>query len=394
MANCGATYGAFAAASALPAICLVQIAGEFHLNDAQSGLIFATGAAVSFVTLPVFGLLAERIGKRGLLAGGLTLLLVGLAVFRAAPHYSILLAASATLGLASSIIEALVSPLVTDLCPRRTAPVMNLVHACYQVGLVVVAIGAGTYLAVGGRWTATFWPLMVMTALLAACFALTRFPAAVVPEAPHGVLSLLRQPAFWLCAVGMAVAGGVEVGVTNWVSSYLQREFDLTTAGAALADRFGLVDSAPLLGGMGLVLFAAPMVVGRWFYGSIAERFGCVRTLLASSVISLGALTGLGFSATATAAVAWLAILGLAISGMWPTLLSYAGTVIPAGLPTLYSLLAMAGLLGVAGCSWGIGQLADVVGLQGGLTALAAPVLLGMAAFAALPAATSAGKKR
>ena len=53
--------------------------------------------------------------------------------------------------------------------------------------------------------------------------------------------------------------------------------------------------------------------------------------------------------------------------------------------PTLFALLSMAGLLGVAGCSWGIGRAADTFGLQAGLTLLILPVLAGLAACAALP---------
>jgi fucose permease len=187
----------------------------------------------------------------------------------------------------------------------------------------------------------------------------------------------------------MAAAGGVEAGVINWVSSFLQRQFDLTAGGGWLAEHLGLADPAPLLGGIGVALFAAPMVVGRWFYGSIAERFGYLRTLLLSSVISIIGLAGLGFATTATMAIIWLSVVGLAVSGMWPTILAYAGATIQASPPTLFALLAMAGLLGVGGCSWGIGQLADAYGLQAGLTALILPMLAGLAALAVLPGATA-----
>jgi len=362
----------------------VQIAEEFQLSNARCGLIFATGAVVTLVTLPPFGILAERLGKRVLLTVGLALLLMGLAVFRAAPNYPVLLFASALLGVASSIIEALISPLVADLSPRRTAPPMNLVHACYQGGLVIVAVGAGAHLAVGGAWRAAFWPVMIVSALLALVFAVTPFPPALAPEAAHSVARLLRQPPFWLCAVVIAAAGGVEVGVTNWVASFFQREFDLAGAGARLAVRFGLIDPGPLLGGLGLALFAAPMVVGRWFYGSVAERYGYIRTLLASSLASMVALGGLGWSSTPVASLLWLSVLGLAVSGMWPTVLTYAQSIVPAGPATLFALLAMAGLLGVAGCSWGIGRIADSFGLHRGLTALGIPALVAVVALTLL----------
>ena len=385
LVNSGCMFATFASANVLPAICLVQIAAQFGLSDAQCGLLFAVGPMITFVALPLFGLLAERLGKQWLLAGGLALLAVALEIYRVADGYALLLLGSATMGVASAVFDALASPLVVDLYPRRTAPVMNLIHCCFQIGLVLTAVGVGIYLARGGLWTGAFLPATLLAVLLAVVFASARFPPAVEREAPHGVASLLRQGPFWLCAVGMAVAGGVEAGVVNWVSSFLQREFDLTAAGRFLTEHLALAEPEPLLGAGGIALFSGPMIVGRWFYGSIAERFGYRPTLLASCGISALALGGLGLTTTATASVIWLAILGLALSGMWPTILAYASATISARPPTLFALLSMAGLLGVAGCSWGIGRAADAFGLQAGLTLLILPVLAGLAAFAALP---------
>ena len=80
----------------------------------------------------------------------------------------------------------------------------------------------------------------------------------------------------------------------------------------------------------------------------------------------------------------WIALLGLALSGVWPTLLLLGSTTIQASLPTLFGLLAMAGLAGVTICNWGIGQLADAYGLQTGLTTMVVPVVASLAALAAL----------
>jgi fucose permease len=138
------------------------------------------------------------------------------------------------------------------------------------------------------------------------------------------------------------------------------------------------------MGSLGLALFASPMVLGRWFYGSIAERYGHLATLFASCLVSAIALVALGQAETASFSILCLMLLGLALSGMWPTILTYSGDTIHASLPTLFSLMAMAGLLGVSVCSWAIGQLADRFGLQAGLSALVLPVLVGMAALLAL----------
>ncbi len=377
------SHAALASGGVLPGICLVQLAGEFRLSDAQCGVFLAVAPTVSLVTLPLFGLLAERWGKRVLLVAGLALLACAMASYGAATDYSFMLVGSAFLGISSSIIDALVSPLVVDLYPRHGAPVMNLVHCCFQVGIVLVALGAGMYLANEGLWRHTFLPVLIVATAVSVAFAITRFPPPLVHVEPLRLTGLLCNRRFWICAVVIFMAGGVESGILVWVPAFLQR-FDLAVLGHWLAESLHLADPKPLLGGLGVALFAAPMVVGRWLYGSFAERFGYVPILMASCTICAVALVGLGFANTAGSSIMWLAMLGLALSGVWPTLLILAGTTIRASTPTLFSLLAMAGLAGVSICNWGVGQLSSAYGLQAGLAALVAPVVASIVAVAAL----------
>ena len=337
LTHCGVTTGVFASANILPALALPSIARQFELTDAKSGLIFGVGAIVNFAALPIFGILSEKIGKRGLLAVGMALLAIALGIFRGAPSFGYLLVAAAVLGVASAIVEAMISPLVADISPERTAPVMNVVHACYQVGMVITAIAAGVYLARLGTWNAIFIPTIGLSAVLAIIFAASRFPAPVVHEAPHGVLQLFKQAPFWLFAIGIAGAGGVEAGIVNWVSSFLQRKFEAGSTHGVIAEWLHLADPAPLLGAIGVVLFASPMILGRWFYGSIGERFGLIPTLIGSCAIASIALIGLGFSDGVAASIIWLSIVGLAISGMWPTILTSAGARIRTNPPTLFA---------------------------------------------------------
>jgi len=383
------THVTLASGGVLPALCLVQISEQFQLSDSQCGWFLAVGPTLTLLTLPVFGQLGERWGKRGLLVLGMILFVVAMSCYRSADDFSLLLLGSAAMGLSCAIVEALISPLLVDLYPTNNAPIMNLVHCCFQVGIVVTALAGGVYLAREGLWTSTFFPSLILGIGLALLYAATRFPPALEHTSPLRLGELLAQKSFWLCAVVIGVSGGVEAGILGWVPTLLQRQFDLPSSGW-LVERLGLTNPKPLLGGIGLALFAAPMVVGRWFYGSLAERYGYVSTMMVSCTVSIFALLGLWQATTANALIAWLALLGLALSGVWPTLLIYAGTIIRANPQTLFSMLAMAGLVGVSFCNWAIGQLAEIYGnVHIGLCALIFPLLAAMLALVAL-ARTSA----
>jgi len=378
----GLSSAVLAGGRVLPAVCLVQIAAQFQLTDEQCGRFFAVAPTTTLLTLPIFGLLGERWGKRGILAVGLALLAIGMAFYYRATSFSLLLIGSTALGLSCSTIDALISPLTVDLFPHRTGPMMNLVHCCFQIGIVVCALLGGLYLSRQGDWNQMFLPLTIAAALLAVAFACSRFPAALVHAVPMKVAELLRNGPFWLCAVVIFVAGGVETGVMVWLPAFLQRQFDMHAVSEWLSFTFGLSDPKPLIGAIGLALFAAPMVVGRWFYGSIAERLGYLRTLIASCLIASMALIGFGQAMSAVTSILWLSLLGLALSGLWPTLLIHAGRTIQANPPTLFSMLAMAGLAGCSTCSWGVGYLSDVgYTLQVGLGALIVPILAALVAL-------------
>ena len=377
------SHAALAAGQVLPGICLVQLADDFRLSDSECGVFLAIAPTISLLTLPVFGRLSEHIGKRLLLAVGLTLLACAMACYGTASSFSLMVVGSLLLGVAGAIVDGLVSPLVVDLFPYRSAPIMNLVHCCFQIGIVVVAFGAGYFLSNEGLWRRTFLPVLAVSVVAAATFTFTRFPSAVLHVEPLRLTRLIISGRFWMCAIVIFMAGGVESGILAWVPAFLQR-FDLSTLGHWLADALHLSDPKPLLGALGVALFAAPMVVGRWVYGQLAERFGYIRTLMLSCVICLICLIGLGLAQSAGGSIVWLSLLGLALSGVWPTLLIVAGTAIHANTPTLFSLLAMFGLAGISICNWGVGQLANAYGLQIGLSALVSPVVLSIAALAAL----------
>jgi len=379
------SHFALASGGVLPALCLVQISTQFQLSDAQCGLFLAVGPTITLFTLPVFGQLGERWGKRGLLVLGMILFSIAMACYRSANDFSLLLIGSTAYGLACSIVDALVSPLLIDLFPTKNAAVMNLVHCCFQIGIVVTVLLGGVYLSREGLWSDTFFPVLILGIVLAFLFAATRFPPAHKHTSPIRIGGLLSQKSFWFCAIVIAVSGGVEAGILGWVPTFLQRQFKMSSTGDWLTEGLGLTNPKPLLGGIGLALFAAPMVVGRWFYGSIAERCGYVSTMMASCTVSIIALLGLWQATTANASIVWLSLLGLALSGVWPTLLIYAGTIIRANPQTLFSMLAMTGLVGVSTCSWAIGQLAEYYGnVHIGLCALVIPLAAAMFALIAL----------
>ena len=73
---------------------------------------------------------------------------------------------------------------------------------------------------------------------------------------------------------------------------------------------------------------------------------------------------------TPAATIAALAVLGLAVSGLWPTVLALAGDRFPTAGASMYSLLSAAGNLGGLVGPLVIGLVAERWGLRSGMAVL------------------------
>jgi len=193
---------------------------------------------------------------------------------------------------------------------------MNVLHSGFSAGAVLGALGAGAGLGLG--WS--FQHVLVAQALLCLCVLATslplRYPPTVHMEATTeegGWRTVLSHVGVRVLVLICLLSVVVESVVFLWSVIYLR-----TALGASA-----------LVGGAGFALFNAAMFTGRTLNAPLVGRYGARVSLQLSGVIlAIGALLLMATDAIALAITA-LALLGLGVAGVFPTVVSAAGDVLP-----------------------------------------------------------------
>ncbi|GAB2463925.1 MFS transporter [Xylanimonas ulmi] len=292
-----ASAGLTIMAPALIAPSLPAMAGHFDDQTAVRLALTITSLAIA-VGAPLAGVLADRIGRRPVLLGGLAVYAVAGSAGLVVPNLGTLLATRAVLGLGVAAVTTAVGALLTDwFTGRRRATYLGYQQAAASLGGVVLLPLAGLLADVG--WRAPFWLYAVAAPIAALALVAVPRTRSVPAARPSGGTTSSGTPS-------PRLAGRV-------VGLYL-------LALAATAVFYMAPTQLPfLLGEMG----AGPGVVGVAIAGSTLTSlagslaFPAVRRRLSPTAITLAALAllGAGWTLIGQAGGLGLVVIGLLVGG-------------------------------------------------------------------------------
>ncbi len=337
------------------------------LTEEQLGRFAAAFFGGALIGILTSGPLADRFGARRFAVIGLLLTVLGLGLIAAAPNYTALLAACATIGVGAGVLDMLMSPIVSALSIGRRSSAMNQLHAFYCIGLVGTVVISSAGLWAGVSWRVVACGLILLPLLLTAAFLRAPLPPLVHPDSPrHGLRKMLRMPRFYVALGMIALVGATEEGMAQWLPAFTERTLGFPRAA----------------GGLGLAVFALAAAVGRTLAPRILARVEphglvCVAAA-ACGVLYLVA----AWAPVAPVALAACMLVGLTVSVLWPTNLGITADQIPQGGATLFAVLSAAGNLGCLIMPWAAGAIAKASDLNWAMAAGAACPLLLVGAMA------------
>ncbi len=361
LAACCLAMVALGLVTNLPALCLTSIGAELHLDAAQSGLFLSCVFWGLVASIPWAGPAADRWGFRYLLLASAVLQITGMLLVSSATGVSQACLGAAIAGLGTGILDALLTPLACTAFPAARAWTANLLHAFYPIGMFLVVLVVLVLTQFEWSWRAIYRAVAMANLPYAALFALMPLPRhSHQGHQRMPVQQLLSHSAFVFVLLSIFMAGVTELGPSQWLPAYLEQAAGSSRSTSAL----------------GLLLLGLTMAAGRLGNSFVARHTNPRWLVSGGAAVSLIGLLLAALPSGPLPSIASLGLLGLGISGVWPSLLSLAGNRFPEAGATMYSLLSASGNLGGLVGPLTIGLVAQVAGLR-----------LAMAALASAPAA-------
>jgi len=299
------------------------------IDDGGLGLLLLCLGVGSIIAMLLTGLLSARFGSRPIIvAGGIGLALT-LPFLAAAPTSLLLGLALLVFGASLGALDVAMNIHAVEVERDASQPLMSGFHALFSIGgfmgaglmTLMLSLGltpvlstlAGSALMLG--LTLASWPRLLRT----------------VPAEGGPLLAIPRGPVL-LLAVLAAALFLAEGAILDW--------------SALLITQGGLVEVAQ--GGLGYMLFAIAMTIGRLSGDAIIARIGDGPALVWGGVVAVVGFAALLLAPNAAIAMVGFVLIGLGASNIVPVLFRRAGTqsVMPPGLAvTAVTTIGYAGVL-------------------------------------------------
>lgn len=356
---------------------LPELAARTGSTLADLGAVFTALFLGALAAQTVAGVLADRLGERPVLLGGLAVTMIGVIGVALSPALPLTLVSACVLGLGHGAVDVSTNVLVARTFADRPVTALNVLHVFFGGGAVAGPAMAG--LAIQGLGTG-------LPALYAGLVPLVVL-APLVPPIPRpkrsgdaettggGWTGLYRSPLVWVLGLLLLLYVGTEMGMSGWATAYMQR-----SAGMSLAEG-AYVTSA----------FWLALSVGRMVGATLGARLSPGRVLwLSLGVASAGGLLLVAMQGQTAPSVFAIALMGFGFGPIFPTTVATATARFPDAPGRATSLIVALGSLGGMLLPWIQGLLLD----GRGPAAIAAFIAACILAMLALHAAIGAGRRQ
>jgi fucose permease len=332
---------------------------SYSLTPDQSGnltMINALGLVIASLSA---GPVIDKTGNKPALLAGLFLVTASLFAAPNAGGYDGLLVVYFVLGLGGGIVVTGANALVGAIEPTRRGSALNFLNLFFGLGGILTTYAASH----------VFTPVVLcysvagltLLALIVNAGAKMPGPAGVSSFNVAEVSALISTPALILLSAFLFLYVACEVGIWNWLNTYLQQEKRFTPSSAGSVVSYG---------------FAFGILVGRIVVSRILVKVPALTVTLASAVlIAVTTFLMLRLDSQIAITVAVFCT-GLSCAPVFPTTLAIVADTFRRGTATAMGIAITCGWIGLALSSRVIGSIARTSGLNAALLLLPAFALL------------------
>lgn len=208
----------------------------------QIGLISSLTFIGGLVVQAVAGSLVDRVGPLPLLVVSAALIGLGTLGITAGTMLVVVLAVAFVAGLGHGLLDTSGQIVAATAFPNNAFRALNSVHLSFAVGVMVGPAVASFTLSQWQTAIPAMWlGASLFIAITPVLWWMNRLvsisqPSHAQPEtATSGITSLYRSPLLWAFGFVILFYVGIETGMGNWSSIYMQQSVNYVPADAALA---------------------------------------------------------------------------------------------------------------------------------------------------------------
>lgn len=328
------------------------LVSTLQLGKGVFGTAQLSAPLVSIFILLQAGPICNRVGKKRAALLGLLALSLAMAWMASAGDLTNLVLALALSGVGFGLIETAANAAVLDWEAATSRKVMNIMHAGFSGGAVLGAILGGALLNAGGTYRGA---LLASAGLAGLLFLLTlpiRYPPLEASaDDAHGPAAALRLLTSGPVIIAMAVI--CLISTLGESVANIWSVIHLTDLGAPVA-----------ISGAAFALFNGTMFVGRLANATLVAWLGERASLIASGICLVLAGILLTTSTAIVLVTVAFALLGLAVAGVIPTVLSTTARLAPGRSGAVTGAIMSVAYLSFIVCPPLIGWVAEVTSLQ------------------------------
>lgn len=305
------------------------LAREFHVPKGAIITTFVATLAMRPVGALLFGMLADRYGRRKPLLGIAIYFLVIAALSGVAINYPMFLVLRALYGIGMGGFWGVGASLALETAPNRWRGILSgLIQAGYPLGYLLAAIMARLILPVWG-WRPMCWAGILPTIITMLLIYGSQESQAWDPGRRPNLREIIRQ--LWGHRRGFAyvvIALTLMVGLSHGTQD-LYPDFLKTARGVSS----NLVAEVAMIYSVGAILGAIAV-------GQGSELFGRRRTIIGALVICVLAMPAWAFGKTLPALAAGAFLMQVGVSGAWGVIPAHLSELAPDGVRALFGGLA------------------------------------------------------
>ena len=362
-----------------------DIINAYNLSLSMAAFLpFSFFLAYGVMSIPS-GFLVEYIGEKKVMILAFLISSIGALAFSITPSYSFYILSLFLIGSGMAMLQVSINPLLRKIGGEKEfafnsvlgqlffglASFISPLIYSYLIIRLSVPIEPSNYIILffkkitfpGLRWVSLYWIFAIISFLMCVTLIFTNFPEKKKPgretkEKLNNYLAIIKNPIVILYFFGIFSYVGVEQGVANWISKFLEiyHSIDPQILGAKIISYFwGLMTLGTISGLFLLKLIDSRKILIFFTSASIISFLLAVFGPLKVSLILFP-------------------LVGFFISTMWSIIISLAlnSTSKDHGA---FSGILVSGIIGGAVIPLIIGILADFVGLKFGMTILLIPLL-------------------